>query len=161
MTHHATARLAWSLWGLSVALTALFVALVFVSRTSPGPLEYDTTPLLTALWVGLALLFPTLGALIASRQPANTIGWLFCSTGVVLATGLCNHLYADYALFNRPGSVPGGELAAWAASWLLPVGLFVTPIFLLYLFPAAVPRRRGGESSFEWPSPMRCWLLQE
>ncbi|MBA2312329.1 MAG: hypothetical protein H0V97_05965 [Actinobacteria bacterium] len=157
MTQHATAKLAWSLWGLSIALTALFVLLVFVSRTGPGPLEYDSAPLGAALYAALVLIFSTLGALIAARQPGNAVGWLSCSTGVVLATGLCTQLYADYALFSRPESISGGELAAWAASWLLPVGLFVTPVVLLSSsFPAAVPLRVGGESCFNWPSQSRC-----
>ena len=135
-------RLAWTLWGLALALSAAFVALVVVSAGSPSRLEYHEAPLLTLLYVALVLLFSTVGAPVAARRPDNAIGWLFCGTGLALAAGFSAQLYADRALFGGSADLPGGALAAWASSWLLPFGLFVSPVFLLFLFPNGRPASR-------------------
>jgi hypothetical protein len=139
MTQHTARRLSWSLWILTLVLTVMFVVLVLLSRGSPGPLEFASAPLLSVVYGFLILLFSSIGSLVAARHPANVIGWMFCFTGIAVALGMCAQLYADYALVHHPGSVPGGELAAWLSSWLIIAGLFVTPIFLLFLFPTGRP----------------------
>jgi hypothetical protein len=47
--------------------------------------------------------------------------------------------YADYALYARDDSLPGGELAAWLANWLPIAPVFVAPCFLFLLFPDGRP----------------------
>ena len=142
MRARGAGRLAWTLWGVALALTVVFITLVVADRGTPGPLEYAEVPLLTALYVGLVLLFSSVGAPVAARRPANAIGWLFCGTGIALAAGFTAQLYADRALINEPGGLPWGAHAAWASSWLLPFGLFVSPVFLLFLFPDGRPASR-------------------
>jgi hypothetical protein len=83
----------------------------------------------------VAVGFSALGALVAPRFPLrNPIGWLFCALGLVAAVLLFCGEYAYYSLMARPGSLPGGEAAAWVVSWLWVVhsGLFA---FLGLLFP--------------------------
>jgi hypothetical protein len=132
-------RLAWSLWGFSAALTVSFALLLVVDWESSGPAELAELPLFIPLYVLLIMLFPTVGALIASRHPRNPIGWMFCGTGVALGAAFNALLYADYALFVRSGELPGAEVAAWLSMWLPPVALFVTPVFLFLLFPTGRP----------------------
>ena len=115
MKVRASRRLAWMLWGLAVALSAAFGALVVASAGSPGRLEYHEAPLLTLLYVALVLLFSSVGAPVAARRPDNAIGWLFCGTGLAMAAGFCAQLYADRALFGGSSGLPGGALAAWAS----------------------------------------------
>jgi hypothetical protein len=52
--------------------------------------------------------FATVGALVASRQPTNAIGWIFCWLGLSFSLGGAGEEYALYALVTKQGSLPGG-----------------------------------------------------
>ena len=130
---------AWSLWLAAVCLCGLMVWLSVLSADSPGPLEYDDTPAVVAIYALLGLMYPTLGALIASRHPSNLIGWMFCASGVAIVGAACCQLYADYVIYNEPGAGPAGDVVFWISSWLFPAGLFATPMFLMFLFPNGRP----------------------
>jgi len=81
----------------------------------------------------LSLAYPTVGALIASRLPANPIGWIFCSLGLLYNAQRCTVAYADYALLENI-ALPWGEAVAWFSTW---IG-FANPtlgVFLMLLFP--------------------------
>ncbi len=115
MSHRTAAWLAWSLWGLSVVLAALTMLFYLLSLSIP--LEGRDRPPLGFLPVLLAssLAFSTIGALVASRRPANAIGWIFCFVGVFLGAGFSAQFYADYALIVWPGSLPGGRSRSGAS----------------------------------------------
>ena len=84
------------------------------------------------------------GTILASRRPANPVGWFLLTIG--LATGLRGLAgeYARYALAgpHHPGH-PGGVWAAWYVGWslilLFPAGQLT---FLLLLFPDGRPLTR-------------------
>jgi signal transduction histidine kinase len=138
----SAARIAWSLWMLSVLLTGAVVLFYILSISIP--LEGRDRPppeFLPALLVAF-LAFSTVGALIASRRPENSVGWIFCGLGVFLAGGFAAKFYADYALIVRPGSLPGGEVSVLGLSWTAPL-LIAAPTFVLLLFPdGRLPSRR-------------------
>jgi signal transduction histidine kinase len=75
------------------------------------------------------------GALIASRQPRNVIGWLFLCIGIVAAVQGVSDQYARYAYVTHPGAI-GGVWALWLDSWvaslIFPCGALA---LLLLLFP--------------------------
>jgi uncharacterized membrane protein YhdT len=80
--------------------------------------------------------------LIASRHPANLVGWLLCLYGLVISISYFGAEYAIYALLAQPDSLPAGEALAWILSWLLPVIIGVQ-VFYLMLFPTGrLPSRR-------------------
>lgn len=119
--------LAWSLF--AVASAATMAMLVFHSL-GPGSSVYGSARFDSAL--GLALLsFPAVGAVVASRRPSNPLGWLFCAFGVILAL---QGAASAYTLQADPRSLPGGELVAWAFTWLTSAAVIPGP-FLLLLFP--------------------------
>lgn len=138
-SRRAIAAVAWGLWGIAVCLCVALVWLTMLSVDSPAPLEYDETPAVVAVYVLLGLMYPTLGALIASRHPSNVIGWMFCAAGIAIVGSACAQLYADYVIYNKPGAGPLGDVAFWVSSWLFPAGLFATPMFLMFLFPTGKP----------------------
>ena len=76
-----------------------------------------------------------MGALIASRQPRNAIGWIFCGIGLLVGINSLGGGYAVYSLAG--GSAPGSlaETAAWFSSWSWSLLLYVPTTFLLLLFP--------------------------
>src|SRR5215211_6963756 len=132
MSVRATSWLAWCLWLLCVALISF--ALLFYFLASPTPAT-DTPPTLTALFRIMSLAFPTVGVLVASRRPENPIGWIFCGTGLLYGVQAFASGYADYALLERTGSLPGGEFMGWISRW---IGVPVLPLagaLLVLLFP--------------------------
>jgi hypothetical protein len=134
-------RIGWVLWAISMILTVCFVVIVLVHRGGPGPLDYENDFWFVPVLVLLFVSFSTIGAIIVSRRPENTIGWLFCASGIAMSGGFTAQVYAEYALFDNT-SLPGGHAALWMSSWLPIFGLFVTPVYLLFLFPTGRPASR-------------------
>jgi hypothetical protein len=129
------AWLAWYMCALSLLLTALGLVLLVLSRDHHGALIFEQWAEDAVVAIG----FSTIGAFVAPRFPSrNPIGWLFCAIGLVGAMLLFSGEYAAYSLVSHPGTQPGGEAAAWVASWLwvAHVGLFA---FLGLLFPDGRP----------------------
>jgi signal transduction histidine kinase len=82
----------------------------------------------------LSLAYPAVGALIASRLPANPIGWIFCGVGLLYAGGRFTEAYATYARLENP-AFPGGGYMAWF-SWLAGFEVLVmAAVFVMLLFP--------------------------
>jgi signal transduction histidine kinase len=135
--------LAWTLWAVCAMLIALALLLDFMTEDLPlemSGLRFD--PSFAVLTGMLSLAYPAVGALIASRLPANPIGWIFCGAGLIFAMRRFTTAYADYALIES-FTLPWGEVAAWLSTW---VSLSATPtlgLFLLLLFPdGRLPSRR-------------------
>ena len=133
----AASRLAWSLWALAVALTALSLVLLALNLSHPGTHVFDW-------WLGnsTVVIDVTVGAIVASRRPENPVGWLLCLFGVAVSTSSFASQYAIYALLAQPGSLPAGEAMAWIAAWQLPIMIGLQVSYLL-LFPTGrLPSRR-------------------
>ncbi len=128
------AWLAWSLVALSVALHVGGIALARTTGSTDPGLPYGGTVdavFTLATW----LPFSVVGAIVAARHPRNTIGWLFCSIGLVLGLSTLATGYAEFWLTSGWGSRNLGETAAWFTSWAWTLLIFVPTTFLLLLFP--------------------------
>jgi hypothetical protein len=75
------------------------------------------------------------GAIIASRQPRNAIGWIFCGVGLVMGINSLAGGYAEYRLSGGYGPWSLAETAAWFASWSWTILVYLPTSFLLLLFP--------------------------
>src|SRR5215204_5350837 len=134
MSGRAAAWLAWSLVTLSVVLLVGGIALDQMARsTALGRPYYG--PVEAAFVLATVLTFSVLGAMIASRQPRNAIGWLFCGIGLVASLNSLSGSYAVYSLAGGYGPWNLAETAAWYASWSWTLWLYVPTTFLLLLFP--------------------------
>jgi hypothetical protein len=139
ITPRTAAWLAWSLVGLAVALLAGGISLALVARSFGTELQltYGSVAgpfnVIVSL-VGL-LTFSVVGAVIASRQPRNAIGWIFCGIGPMVGLNSFTGGYAEYRLAS--GSAPGNlaETAAWFGSWAWILWVCIPTTFLLLLFP--------------------------
>jgi hypothetical protein len=132
------AWVAWSVCALSLTLTALSLLILSLNLSHPN------TPIFGSWLDGTlsALSYAPVGALIASRHPANPVGWLLCLYGLVISLSGFSAQYATYALLARPDSLPGGEVMAWITSWILPIINGLT-VFYILLFPTGrLPGRR-------------------
>ncbi len=141
-----TAAWAWVVFAATSALWVVAVVTAWATRDLEGSESLGSSGADLLVTVGIAvvlLMFPVAGVVIATRQPANPIGWLLLAIGVgwgllAGATG-----YADYGLRLHPGSLPAADIAAalTVVVWAPPVGL--TGTFLLLLFPdGRLPGRR-------------------
>ena len=128
MSRRTATWLAWSMCALSLTLTALSL---LISALNLSHLEAHVY----SYWLGNAVLAVSssiIGAIIASRLPANPVGWLFCAAACIIAVAYLSAEYAIYALLARPHSLPAGEALAWLASWvwLLSIGCIVLSLLL-------------------------------
>ncbi len=132
--------IAWSLWTMTLVLTTLTDLLSFYVPATPERSEPGPMVLLFSL---LILAFPTVGAVIVTRRSENPIGLIFCGAGLVIALQSFTLTYADYALFARPGSLPGAQIMAWFSSWIAMPVLVLAGTLLFLLFPdGRLPSRR-------------------
>src|SRR5215213_10566089 len=143
MSRRTAAWLAWSLWAGCVALIAIALLLEFLTGGDiPLPPQERLDPWLTVLTGVLSLAYPTVGALIASRLPANPIGWIFCGVGLLYAAQRFGGAYADYVV-RMNSALPGEEYAAWFSYWTELSGPILAGVILMLLFPNGhLPSRR-------------------
>jgi hypothetical protein len=131
MGGRAAACLAWSLVVVSVVLLVGGTSFALMARSPvPGRPTYSSVTLAV-----LALAFSVVGAIVASRQPRNAIGWLFCGVGVTIGLSSFAGEYAEFWLAGGFGTGALGETAAWFSSWSWTLLVFVPTTFLLLLFP--------------------------
>jgi hypothetical protein len=130
--------LAWSLCALSLSLTALGFLVIALNLSLGAPVFFywlETTI--------IAVGYPVIGAIIASRLPAHPIGWICCAIGLLAAVQHFSGEYAIYALrAPHPEALLGGEAMLWVSlwAWILAFGLIE---FLLLLFPnGRLPSKR-------------------
>src|SRR5215211_1023008 len=138
MSYRTAAWLAWSLWVLSIALTALALLLLALILSHPHTHTFDD-------WLGStlnAVFYSSVGAIVASRRPENLVGWLLCLWALSESISHFSAQYAIYALLAQPDSLPAGEAFAWVSSWLLFIVIGFSVLSIL-LFPTGrLPSRR-------------------
>ena len=115
---HPAFVLAWSVWGLWVVL-----AVVTLVTAWDLPLQSET------FFVVALVGYTTVGAMVASRQPCNAVGWLL----LVIPVGLTLQTLGEVYVFTR--SNPGYETVALVAASLINIWLLLTVSLLPLLFP--------------------------
>ncbi len=118
--------------GISLALVTSYTVLdvPFVGETEDGSVVANLVTLLT---------FSVVGAIVASRHPRNTIGWLFCGVGVTIGLNSFAGDFAEFWLTSGFGTSSLGETAAWFSSWLWILLVYAPTSLLLLLFPDGRP----------------------
>ena len=107
------ALLAWFLWALSVTFAGLGLLFLFLNGSFEDLLDESV-----GIDATLALAFPTVGAIIASRRPGNTVGWIFCAIGLFGGASIFFTQYGIYTLVTNPDSLPAGVIATWIGTWV-------------------------------------------
>jgi signal transduction histidine kinase len=124
----ARGRLAWVLWAVGILLVGVTLTFTMLN----GSLSED--PVFLPLAVTMVLGYSTVGALLASRNPGNPIGWLMMTVGLTFLLAGLSDEFLTYTAETNPGSLPGGTLAAWVTNWIWSAMLATLP-FLGLLFP--------------------------
>jgi uncharacterized membrane protein SirB2 len=137
----AASWLAWSLVALALALLLGGIALSRAASSAVPDLPFSGETDDGSVIANLVTLLPfsVVGAIIASRQPRNSIGWLFCSVGVTIGLNSFAGDYAEFWLASGFGPDSVGETAAWLSSWLWFLLVYVPMSFLLLLVPDGRP----------------------
>ena len=117
-------RLAWVLPLLTAGVVAVMVPL------SRGTEDQGGVELVFGL---VFVAYATVGALIASRQPRNAIGWLFAGLGLTSAINETLLLYAARAA-SAADVIVAHTIAAWVSAWA-GESFWVALVLLLLLFP--------------------------
>jgi hypothetical protein len=139
LSRRTAAWIAWSAWALCVALVALTGLLDYLtlhgprSEWSPAAWIFAGTVVSQVLW----LPYPTVGAVIVSRRPANPVGWLLCLAGLLFIAPTFATAYADYSLLERHDRLPGTLLMATVSdkSEFVLLGLLLVMVLLPLVYP--------------------------
>jgi hypothetical protein len=152
MSARRSSLLAWSLLAISVALIGAAIVLEGLNhRLSGGDAANGYSAVL------VVLTFAGVGALVASREPSNPIGCLFCLVGLLQALNMFGDGYSRYAVVTHPGSLPAAEVVAWVKEWCWIPSLAALP-FLLLLFPdGRLPSPRWRRVA--WPTAVAIALV--
>jgi hypothetical protein len=144
MSARAAIRITWLMWTLSMLLVAVSVPLYVSIPPSRSSGITDVPDAVGAvLFTTLVLSFSTVGALIATRRPQNTIGWILLVAGFALGAEIVASGYVDFSVAQPRGRLLGTEWVAWFAQWVWVPGFGPALTFLLLLFPdGRLPSRR-------------------
>jgi hypothetical protein len=88
----------------------------------------------TVAMVAAFFAFPTMGALIISRRPENTVGWIFCVIGLGTATTSFSAAFTQHALASHTDTQLIVGLVEMLGNTVWPINLGMGTL-LLFLFP--------------------------
>ena len=136
---HATparSRAAWIAWAAAtlVAAAALFIVLASISAPVPERALRGSTAV-------AALAFAFVGLRIATRQPANAVGWLVLAMGFAYSVIAVSEEAAIFALAGRAD--PAVARSAMTIGQVAGTFPLVPAAFVLLLFPDGRPYRRA------------------
>lgn len=149
MRRRVAPAVAWTAWLLAVAavITAAVLSVQHPPESVLGEFSLADQIVWSSSWLGFGLV----GAVIVSRRPENTIGWVLCSITFLVALAVLAPSYARAAYATDWEAYPLGGAAAWAGTWLFTATSGVV-VALLLLFPT------GRLESGAHASSHACWL---
>jgi signal transduction histidine kinase len=128
-------RIAWTVAAVALILNPV-TALLGMSRGASigdvGPFDVSKLEFLLGMPI-----FALVGAVIASRRPANLVWMVLSGIAVSGTLQLFTTEWAIFALLRHHG-IPGGAAAAWVSNWMYPAGAAL-PGVLLLIFPDGRP----------------------
>jgi signal transduction histidine kinase len=115
MTARTAGRLAWGMFAATIAVSIGSMVLVSLTWDTPRPpTEFGPR----GFSAGVALVFGTVGAVVASRRPSNPIGWILGAIGLGAGIQALGTEYALWALIEEEGRPSWGIWGAWLDEWL-------------------------------------------
>jgi hypothetical protein len=140
--------LAWASCLLTVTIAAARLGLAIVDPESSSSAVNPDVPgggVPVAAFEALALIaLGVVGAVVASRQPRNPVGWILC----VIPVSMGLRILGVHALwsFELDGQVDAAQWAAWLASWIWTPAIFGSFVLFPLLFPTGAPPRARWRS---------------
>ena len=134
----ARAAVVWSVIGALLVLSGVCAVAI------PEQPNQPTWALL--LFAALAAMLGIVGALIVTRQPRNTVGWILWVTAIASFVSTMSSAYANFATTPEGASLPGTTLVAWLA----PIGFFPSLIAIVIFIPLLFPDGRYVGRRWRW-----------
>jgi len=128
-------------WGL-VALAFGFLLLAGAVDLSTGHSFTEAISEVTGVGIVFSICFPVLGAFVIRQRGGHRVGWLLIGIGVSIALNTATNRWADAALIDEPGSLPGGDVASWLQAWTWIPGWVLATTLLPVVFPDGRPSGR-------------------
>ena len=135
MNHHPV-WLAWSLYGLVTCLVIIAAGADLLSQDGPTNVLQLAGEVLISL--ATPVVFVTVAALILSRQPRNTIGWLLMVPVGAFVVGGPLESYIEQVAPSSPAPTVPLLLAVWFSNWGWLLLIFPL-LYILLLFPNGQP----------------------
>ena len=98
------------------------------------------------LFTTMAATLGIVGALIVTRQPRNTVGWILWVTAVATFVSTMSSAYANFAVTPEGSGLPGATLVAWLA----PIGFFPSLTAIVTFIPLLFPDGRYLSRRWRW-----------
>ena len=127
---------AWGVCGLVLVLIACAVALAVPNRYALWRVDF-LVPVASAALVG---------ALVASRQPRNPVGWFVLGHALCFSLGEFGRQYAIYGVLTQHGSLPFARAMIWPTYWVWYPGL----LLMISLLPLYFPDGRLIARGWRW-----------
>jgi hypothetical protein len=138
---------AWLAWAVCTLVLVLIVCAVALSV----PNRYGLWRMDFLIAVGSAAL---VGALVASRQPRNPVGWFILGHAGCFALGEFGRQYAIYGTLTEPGTLPFARAMIWPTYWAWYPGL----ILMICLLPLYFPDGRLVSGRWRWVSGLAVFF---
>ena len=114
---------------------ALSLLLILFLPASGGITDVVANYVFAVVFAVIVLSFSTVGALIATRQPQNPIGWIMIVAGFGLAATILTGNYVELSLAQPPGRLPATVWVIWVTQWVWVPAFGPVLTFLFLLFP--------------------------
>jgi hypothetical protein len=133
----ATSWLAWSAFASTLVACAATVVFAILNAGADLPSDFENSADVATNVANAAvfLVFAGTGALIASRDQRNLIGWILCLAPIALAGATAVEALYAYGRYVEPGALPDGRWLIWVANWIWVLGFVPIVSLVLLLFP--------------------------
>lgn len=129
---------AWLVWGVAAANLTFALGVLLTAGTGP-----DTPAYAVPIYGAMVTSFGGIGALVATRQPGNPVGWILWATGTMVAVSISGADYVRLSLTSFGGGLPATVLLAWLQGILfVPAAILITAILPLYFPDGTLLSRR-------------------
>jgi signal transduction histidine kinase len=131
----ALSRPVWLLWLVGVVLALVAAAFVGLALAAPGGAPSGTADVYTVVFMVLAPIYLSVGAVIVSRTAGNRVGWVILFIGLLLAIEDFSGDYVTYARTPYGAWLPGTRWMDWISGWIWVPAVVGALALLPMLFP--------------------------